>query len=103
LQCVLSRLKNEKKVIIIGYSLGSIFAIELIRRLEAASVETHLILIDGAPEYIKRMTELDVSNYMSDEELEIYIMIRITETYDTEFNEKVYITPVFMFLNLIKL
>jgi len=103
LQCILSQLKNEKKVIIIGYSLGSILAIELIGRLEAASVKTQLFLIDGAPEYIKRMIELDTSNYTSAEEFEIYIIIYITETYDTEFSEEVYIIPFFIFLKLIKL
>lgn len=89
----------------IGYSLGSILAIELIKRLETTNIKNRLVLIDGAPEYIKVLTKHYTSSYMNDEELQITIMINIMKIYETEINEEVhiYITLFFIFFILRKL
>lgn len=42
---------------IVGYSYGSMIAIELARRLEAHGLVGHLILIDGSPDYMKAIRE----------------------------------------------
>ncbi|XP_067207291.1 fatty acid synthase-like [Linepithema humile] len=88
LMFILPRLKNEKKVVITGYSFGSILAIELIKRLEATDTKSRLVLIDGAPEYIMH-SELNMLSAMSDEELQINIMINIIKIYETKISEEV--------------
>ncbi|KOC65238.1 Fatty acid synthase [Habropoda laboriosa] len=50
---VLARSKGRSDFVIVGYSYGSLIAIELVRRLEAHALVGHLILIDGSPDYMK--------------------------------------------------
>ncbi|KZC12654.1 Fatty acid synthase [Dufourea novaeangliae] len=49
---ILERSKHRRDFTIVGYSYGSLVAIELVRRLEAHSFVGHLILIDGSPDYM---------------------------------------------------
>jgi len=42
----------------VGYSFGSIIAIELTRRLEVMNFKGRLVLIDGAPEQCDRYTKM---------------------------------------------
>nr|XP_012219068.1 PREDICTED: LOW QUALITY PROTEIN: fatty acid synthase-like [Linepithema humile] len=88
LMCISSRLRDEKKVVITGYSFGSFLAIELIRRLEAMGTKSRLVLIDGGPEYVMS-SDLNKSFYMSDEEIQINIMIIILKIYETEISKEV--------------
>ncbi|XP_076644466.1 fatty acid synthase [Halictus rubicundus] len=50
---VLERCKNRKDFTVVGYSYGSMIAIELVRRLEAQGYVGQLILLDGSPNYLK--------------------------------------------------
>ncbi|XP_025262580.1 fatty acid synthase-like [Camponotus floridanus] len=50
---VLEKIQSGKEFLIIGYSFGSLIAIELARLLEAENFSGRLILIDGAPDQIK--------------------------------------------------
>ncbi|CAL7936070.1 unnamed protein product [Xylocopa violacea] len=50
---VLTRIKDRKDFVIVGYSFGSLIAIELARKLEICALKGHLILIDGSPDYLK--------------------------------------------------
>ncbi|XP_070518650.1 fatty acid synthase-like [Cardiocondyla obscurior] len=50
---VLKKIKNQKEFFIVGYSYGSLIAIELARLLEANNLLGRLILIDGAPDLLK--------------------------------------------------
>ncbi|XP_032674560.1 fatty acid synthase-like isoform X2 [Odontomachus brunneus] len=54
---VLTRMKNSKNFVLVGYSYGSVICIELARLLEAKSFTGRLILIDGTPEQMKTMKE----------------------------------------------
>ncbi|XP_014482327.1 PREDICTED: fatty acid synthase-like [Dinoponera quadriceps] len=54
---ILTRMKHSKEFIIVGYSYGSVIAIELVRLLEARNLTGRLILIDGAPDQMKAMKE----------------------------------------------
>ncbi|XP_034192524.2 fatty acid synthase [Osmia lignaria lignaria] len=54
---VLERSKGRRDFVIVGYSYGSIIAIELARRLEAHGLVGHLILIDGSPDYMRAIRE----------------------------------------------
>ncbi|XP_029659420.1 fatty acid synthase-like isoform X2 [Formica exsecta] len=88
LEHVLSRLKDGKDFVMVGYSFGSIIAIELARRLETMKFKGRLVLIDGAPEQIRMMNE----HYMpssSDVEHQIDILNIIMEIYDIKIREKV--------------
>lgn len=74
----------------VGYSFGSVVAIDLVRRLEAMNFKGRLVLIDGAPEQLRLMC----GHYMSisdDVELQITILISIMEVYKAESCEKVYL------------
>jgi len=78
----------------VGYSFGSIIAIELTRRLEDMNFKGRLILIDGAPEQMRLIYEDVVSN-CNDVELQILVLTIIMETYSVGYSEK-----VIFFLNL---
>lgn len=83
-------MKDGKDFVMVGYSFGSIIAIELARRLETMKFKGRLVLIDGAPEQIRMMNE----HYMpssSDVELQIGILNIIMEIYDIKISEKVYL------------
>ncbi|XP_067209348.1 fatty acid synthase-like [Linepithema humile] len=88
LMCISSRIRDKKKVVITGYSFGSLLAIELIRRLEATDTKSRLVLIDGSPEYIMS-SEINKTCYMSDEEIQINIMIIILNIWNIEISEEV--------------
>ncbi|XP_067208438.1 fatty acid synthase-like [Linepithema humile] len=59
LEHILSReQKLPQNFVLVGYSYGSIIAIELAQKLEEMNLKGRLILIDGAPEHIKAMTNI---------------------------------------------
>jgi len=72
----------------VGYSFGSIIAIELTRRLETMNFKGRLVLIDGAPEQI-RLTYKDLLPNYNDVDLQILILISIMEIYSARSNETV--------------
>jgi len=72
----------------VGYSFGSIIAIELTRRLEAMNFKGRLILIDGAPEQMQSIYKDFISNY-NDVDLQILVLITIMEVYSARSNETV--------------
>ncbi|RLU24505.1 hypothetical protein DMN91_002594, partial [Ooceraea biroi] len=49
--------KLREKFVIVGYSYGSLIAIELAHRLEKLKMQCRLVLIDGAPEYLKVLAQ----------------------------------------------
>nr|XP_012234197.1 PREDICTED: LOW QUALITY PROTEIN: fatty acid synthase-like [Linepithema humile] len=60
LQHILSReQKLPQNFVLVGYSYGSIIAIELARKLEEMNLKGRLILIDGAPEHMKAMVNVN--------------------------------------------
>ncbi|XP_071569313.1 fatty acid synthase-like [Temnothorax nylanderi] len=50
---ILKKMKDQRKFLIVGYSYGTLIAIELARLLEAKDFSGRLILIDGAPDQLK--------------------------------------------------
>jgi len=71
----------------VGYSFGSIIAIELTRKLEAMS-KGRLILIDGAPEQTRIMYKDFVSD-SKDVDLQILVLTNIMEIYSAGSSEMV--------------
>jgi len=88
LQHILPKLKDGKDFVMVGYSFGSIIAIELTRKLEAMSFKGRLILIDGAPEQMRMMYKDFVSD-SKDVNLQILVLINIMKLYAAESSEKV--------------
>ncbi|XP_036142705.1 fatty acid synthase-like isoform X1 [Monomorium pharaonis] len=85
---VLPKLKDGKNFVMVGYSFGSIIAIELTRRLEALNFKGRLVLIDGAPEQIKMMYKHFTSNF-NETHLQIAVLINIMKIYSQEINKKI--------------
>lgn len=72
----------------VGYSFGSIIAIELTRKLETMNFKGQLVLIDGAPDQVQIMHKHYISN-SSDIELQNDVLITIMEIYKAGSSEKV--------------
>ncbi|XP_011630596.1 uncharacterized protein LOC105422783, partial [Pogonomyrmex barbatus] len=86
---ILSKLRNKTtNFVIVGYSFGSIIAIELTRRLEAVNFKSRLVLIDGAPEQIQTMYAHFTSNW-SEVDFQIIILSHIMKMYTGEISSEI--------------
>ncbi|XP_036143549.1 fatty acid synthase-like [Monomorium pharaonis] len=85
---VLSKLKDGKDFVMVGYSFGSIIAIELTRRLEDLNFKGRLILIDGAPEQMRMIYKYSTSNY-NDVDLQFVVLTNIIELYSPGSSKKI--------------
>lgn len=81
-------MKGEKDFVMIGYSFGSIIAIEITRKLEAMNFKGRLVLIDGAPEQIRTMYK-HITSDSNDADLQNIVLTNIMEIYSSETSEKV--------------
>jgi len=63
---------------IVGYSFGSILAIELAHRLEKLNIRGKLVLIDGAPELMKGIVK-QFLNFNTCDELQNNILLAIMD------------------------
>jgi len=79
----------------VGYSFGSIIAIELTRRLETMNFKGRLVLIDGAPEQLQALYNHITSDF-NEADFQIFILTNIMKIYSAESYE----TVQFFFLNL---
>ncbi|XP_071644317.1 fatty acid synthase-like [Temnothorax longispinosus] len=79
---LLKKMKDQKEFLIVGYSFGSLIAIELVRLLEANDFSGRLILIDGAPDQMKLWTNQYLDS-TSPEELQNMILLGLLEMYTT--------------------
>lgn len=75
-------MKDQREFLIIGYSFGSLIAIELARLLEADNFSGQLILVDGSPDQVKFWANKYL-NCTSQEELENIIIFNILKIYIT--------------------
>lgn len=87
LQYIIPKLRNGKDFVMVGFSFGSIIAIELTRRLEAMNFKGRLILIDGSPELLQKIYKYYMPS--SDLDLQIYVLTYIMEIYSPGSSEKV--------------
>ncbi|XP_072763175.1 fatty acid synthase-like [Anoplolepis gracilipes] len=83
---ILEKMQGRKEFLIVGYSFGSLIAIELARLLETRNFSGRLILIDGSPNQMKCMTEKFFS-HTSEQELQNNILLYLTELYFDSKNE----------------
>ncbi|KAJ8668370.1 hypothetical protein QAD02_010033 [Eretmocerus hayati] len=66
-QELLQKMDSRKHFAIVGYSFGSLIAIELVRILESMNASGELILIDGAPDLMKSFIRVTNRNDNDDE------------------------------------
>ncbi|XP_036142914.1 fatty acid synthase-like [Monomorium pharaonis] len=85
---ILSKLKDGKDFVMVGYSFGSIIAIELTRKLEALNFKGRLILIDGAPEQMRMIYKSLQSNF-NDVDLQLVVLTNIIELYSPGSSKKI--------------
>ncbi|XP_035738069.1 fatty acid synthase-like isoform X1 [Vespa mandarinia] len=79
---LLDKLKGRSNFTLVGYSFGSLVAIELTRNLEAKGFIGQLILIDGAPQYLKTLMQQQL-HPLSQEDLENNILFSILNPFIT--------------------
>ncbi|KAL2715950.1 fatty acid synthase-like [Vespula squamosa] len=77
---ILDKLKDRSDFVLVGYSFGSLVAIELTRKLEAKGFIGRLILIDGAPQHLKMLIHQHLHS-ASQEVLENNILVAIMNAY----------------------
>ncbi|KAG5318196.1 FAS synthase, partial [Pseudoatta argentina] len=85
---ILSILTNGKDFVMVGYSFGSLIAIEITRRLEAMNFKGRLVLIDGAPELLRAMFKSFESDF-DDTNFQIEILTNILEVYSAGSSQKI--------------
>ena len=79
-------MKDQKEFLIVGYSFGSLIAIELARLLEANDFSGWLILIDGAPDQMKFWLN-QYFGCISQHELQNMLLLALLEMH-TAVNQK---------------
>ncbi|KAL6436122.1 hypothetical protein ACFW04_005722 [Cataglyphis niger] len=79
LKHILSKKKLKRDFTIVGYSMGSLIAIELARKLEGMNLQGRLVLIDGAPEQMKALVNHHLP-FNTIFELENNILLGIMDT-----------------------
>jgi len=73
----------------VGYSFGSVIAIELTRRLEIMNFKGRLVLIDGAPEQSRALLNHYFTSDFNEADLQIFVLTNIMKIYSAESNETV--------------
>ncbi|EAT46627.1 AAEL002237-PA [Aedes aegypti] len=62
---------------IVGYSFGTLIAYEIVIRLQRRNLPGKLILLDGAPKFLKQLSAMQMGNGVSDEDIQTMLMIAI--------------------------
>lgn len=57
MQHIKKRLRPGSNFVIIGYSFGAVVAMEIVHRLELGGRQGVLYLIDGAPDFLKELSQ----------------------------------------------
>ncbi|XP_012058765.1 PREDICTED: fatty acid synthase-like [Atta cephalotes] len=85
---ILSILTNGKDFVMVGYSFGSLIAIEVTRRLEAMNFKGRLVLIDGTPELLRALIKSFESDF-DDANFQIDLLTNIMEIYSAGSSQKI--------------
>ncbi|XP_011878072.1 PREDICTED: fatty acid synthase [Vollenhovia emeryi] len=84
---ILPKAEEQRGFAIVGYSFGSLIAIELVKRLEKRGLSGRLVLIDGAPEILKTVIEQFLPS-ATEGELQNNILLAIMDTMQSALSEK---------------
>lgn len=64
---------------LVGYSFGSFVTIELARQLEAVGMKGHVLLIDGAPHFLKQLSYGHLTTEINDETIQMLLVVGIVQ------------------------
>lgn len=64
---------------LVGYSFGSYVTLELARLLEASGMKGHVLLIDGAPNFLKQLSYGHIASEVSDESIQLLLTVAIVQ------------------------
>uniref|UniRef100_A0A1B0FKG4 oleoyl-[acyl-carrier-protein] hydrolase n=1 Tax=Glossina morsitans morsitans TaxID=37546 RepID=A0A1B0FKG4_GLOMM len=73
-------LKANRQFYIVAYSYGALIALELVGMLEKAGFDGRLLLIDGAPHFLTKLTHFHVGENITDNHLYDLILSGIIQT-----------------------
>lgn len=73
-QDILELHKNVKTFYLIGYSFGSIITLELAKILEESGLKGNLVLIDGAPVFLKKLSVDHLTPDFTDETIQTILL-----------------------------
>ncbi|KAL6257977.1 hypothetical protein P5V15_011573 [Pogonomyrmex californicus] len=76
---ILPKVEEQRSFVLVGYSYGSLIAVELARRLEKRGLNGQLVLIDGAYEQMKAIIEQFLPS-TTENELQNNILLTIMDT-----------------------
>ncbi|XP_044017899.1 fatty acid synthase-like [Aphidius gifuensis] len=86
---VIARNKGRRNFVVVGYSFGSLIAIEIVRLLEAEGLTGKLILIDGSPDLMHAIKneQMTASN---DDELQTNVLVGIMDIIKPSYSGELY-------------
>lgn len=80
IDAVKTQVFNKKEFFyLVGYSFGSFVTIELARRLEEAGMNGHVLLIDGAPNFLKQLSYGHIGSEVTDESIQYMLVVAIVK------------------------
>ena len=91
--------ENRSDFTVVGYSFGSLVAIELVRKLEAEGMVGKLIVIDGSPDLMKEIKKQHLKS-KSDEELQNNILLGMMDTLHPAISSQVSVSLFFNYIYL---
>ncbi|XP_020292481.1 fatty acid synthase-like [Pseudomyrmex gracilis] len=83
---ILSKLTDSTEFVIGAYSYGSLIAIEMVKQLEAKNFRGRLVLIDGAPKYLKDIQETFFP-FTNSQEFQICVLKHIIDSFNIPASE----------------
>jgi fatty acid synthase, animal type len=86
-QDVLNLFSGNEEFIILGHSFGSMLSIELASLLEKAGKKGSLMIVDGSPKFIQKMSSLLVPNRSDDNIRNVLLVTCIRVLFSDEFND----------------
>ena len=87
---VLNLFKDDKKFVIVGYSFGAILGIQLAKALESSGRIGKIILVDGAPKFLKTLATLQIPDNYTEETIQMIALVEtITLVFPEDTGEKV--------------
>uniref|UniRef100_A0A1B0B9K0 Fatty acid synthase n=1 Tax=Glossina palpalis gambiensis TaxID=67801 RepID=A0A1B0B9K0_9MUSC len=81
-------LKANRQFYIVAYSYGAFIALELVAMLEKAGFDGQLLLIDGAPHFLTKLTHLHLPEHITDNDLyDLLLSIIVREIFPEDIKE----------------
>ncbi|KAL9897232.1 fatty acid synthase-like [Glossina fuscipes fuscipes] len=81
-------LKANRQFYIVAYSYGAFIALELVAMLEKAGFDGQLLLIDGAPHFLTKLTHLHLPEHITDNDLyDLLLSIIVQKVFPEDIKE----------------